>query len=154
MIARLVSVFVCIIRFFNDVGHFLSLFMQLAFELFVKIVKDDSFLSQGVDDIFEIPVNGDSFIVLLIGLVKSIFEDFDLLLKIGLIFSTRVHTGAVFLFLDNFLLEVGDMNIDVVLDLFFLLNDCSDFGKELFHVFHGLVVLVRGFFIIDFSLRD
>jgi hypothetical protein len=45
------------------------------------------------------------------------------------------------------------MNVDVVLDLFFLLDDGRNFGKKLFNVFHGLVVLVRGFIIVDFSLR-
>ena len=54
--------------------------MQLAFELFVQIVKDDPFFSERVDDVFEVFVDGDGLIVLLIGLVKSIFKDFDLFL--------------------------------------------------------------------------
>jgi hypothetical protein len=46
------------------------------------------------------------------------------------------------------------MNVDIVLDLFFLLDDGTDFGKELFHVLHGLMVLVRRFIVVDFSLGN
>lgn len=90
----------------------------------------------------------------MIGFVESILEDLDLFLEVRLVFGAGVHTCAVFLFLNDFLLEVSDVNVDIVLNLFFLLDDCGDFCKELFHIFHGLMVLIGGFLIVDFGLRD
>ena len=152
MVAGLVSVFVGVVRLFDNVGHFFSFLVQLAFELFVEVVKDDSFFSERVNDVFEIFVDGDGLIVLLIGLIESIFEDFDLFLEIGLVFGAGVDASAVFFFLNDFFLEVGDMNVDVVLNLFFFLNDSCDFGKKLFHVLNGVVIGVGGLFVVDFGL--
>jgi hypothetical protein len=44
------------------------------------------------------------------------------------------------------------MNIDVGLNLFFLLDDGCDFGKKLFHVLNGVMIGVGRLFIIDFCL--
>jgi hypothetical protein len=80
LITGLVSIFISVVRLLNNVGHFFSFLVQLAFELFVQIVKYDPFFSERVDDVFEVFVDGDGLIVFLIGLVESIFEDFDLFL--------------------------------------------------------------------------
>jgi hypothetical protein len=61
---------------------------------------------------------------------------------------------AILFLLDYFLLEVSNMNLNVLLGFFFLLNGIGNFVEELFHAFSihavpGLVVL----FIVDFSLN-
>jgi hypothetical protein len=152
LIAGLVPIFISVVRLLNNVGHFFSFLMQFTFEFFVKVVKDDPFFSERVDDVFEVFVDGDGLIVLLIGLVESIFEDFDLFLEIGFVLCAGVDASTVLLFFNDFFLEVGNMNVDVILNLYFFLNDGCDFGKKLFHALNGVMIGVGRLFIIDFGL--
>ena len=118
----LVPVFIGIVGLLNDICHLLSFLMQLTLQLFVEIVKDDSFLSQTIDHKFKLLVDCDGLVELLVGLVESILQNFDLFLKVVQILSPRIDAVAVLLLFDDLLLEVGDVDINILLGFLFLLN--------------------------------
>ncbi len=122
LIIGFISVLIGIIGPFNNISHFFSFLVQLTFKLLIKIVENDSFLSQRVNDMFKIPVDRNSFVILLISFIEPIFKNFDLFLKVILIFRPWIDTDTVFLFFYNFFLEISNVNIDVILDFLFLLN--------------------------------
>jgi hypothetical protein len=86
LIIGFISVLIGIIGPFNNISHFFSFLVQLTFKLLIKIVENDSFLSQRVNDMFKIPVDRNSFVILLISFIEPIFKNFDLFLKVILIF--------------------------------------------------------------------
>lgn len=101
----------------------------------------------------QILIDSNGFVIFLICLVKPILQNFDLLLEVVLILSPRVHTYTVLFLFNNFFLEVGNMNVDIVLDLFLLLDGCVYLCQELLHILHGLVVVgIVWFIIIYFGL--
>ena len=128
LIIGFISVLIGIIGPFNNISHFFSFLVQLTFKLLIKIVENDSFLSQRVNDMFKIPVDRNSFVILLISFIEPIFKNFDLFLKVILIFRPWIDTDTVFLFFYNFFLEISNVNIDVILDFLFLLNRRRYFG--------------------------
>ena len=73
LIVGFISVFIRIVSSFDNIGHFFSFLVQLTFKLLIEIVKNDSFLSQRVNDMFKIPIDGDGLVILLISLIESIF---------------------------------------------------------------------------------
>jgi hypothetical protein len=51
-------------------------------------------------------------------------------------------------------LEIGNVNIDVILNFLFLLNGRRYLGQEFLHIFDRLVIVViGGLLIIDFGLE-
>ena len=77
----------------------------------------------------------------------------SLFLKIIFIFCSWICSCAILFFLNDFLLKVRNMNVNIVLDLLFLLNCCWYLSQELFHIF-GILMAVRFvvFLIVYFSL--
>jgi hypothetical protein len=111
----LIAILVSRISLLNDVGHFLSLFMQFFLELLVQIIKDNSFTSKTIDDLSQFPVHSDGLIELLISLIESVFENLDLLLKSTLILGSGIVATHIILLLNDLLLKVNDMDIRLLL---------------------------------------
>lgn len=128
--------------------------MQLTLQLLIKIVKDNSFFSQTVNDQFEFLVDCDGLVELLVCFVESVLQDLHLLLKIVEVLRTSVDPQTMFLLFDDLLLEVGDVNIDVFLGLPLLLNSIGNLVEEILQGVSiessaSLIVLL----VVDFSLN-
>jgi hypothetical protein len=93
---------------------------------------------------FQILIDSNSFVIFLVSLVKPILQNLDLLLEVILILSPRVDTYAVLFLLNDFFLEVGNMNVNIALDLFLLLDGCVYLCQELLHILHRLMVVGIG----------
>jgi hypothetical protein len=87
----------------------------------------------------QILIDSNSFVIFLVSLVKPILQNLDLLLEVILILSPRVNTYTVLFLFYNFFLEVGNMNVDIALDLFLLLDGCVYLCQELLHILHRLM---------------
>jgi len=128
--------------------------MQLIFQLLIEIVKDYSLFPQAIDHELEILVDSNCFIELLVGLIESVLKDLDLLLKIIQVLSSRIDSMTVLFLLNNFFLKVCNMNFNILLRLFFLLNGIGNFVEKFFHTFsiHAVPWLII-LLIINFSLN-
>ena len=153
LVVGLVSFLVGAVRSFDDIGHLLALLVELFLQLLVKIIEDHSLSPKTVDDAFELSVDGDRFIKLLVGFVQPVFQYFDLFLEVVLVFCAAVHAHAIFPLLDDLLLKVGNVSVDIFLSLLLPLNRNRDLVEQVFHVFEGgtmCIILVP--FVVDFRL--
>ena len=80
LVVGLITILISIVCLFDDICHFLALFMKLALQLLVKIIEDDPFLPQTINDQLELLVNSNSLIELLVSLIKPILQNLDLFL--------------------------------------------------------------------------
>lgn len=87
----------------------------------------------------QILIDCNGFIIFLVSLIKPILQNLDLFLEVVLILSPRVDTYAVLFLLNNFFLEVGNMNFNIALDLLLLLDGCVYLCQELLHILHRLM---------------
>lgn len=153
LVVGLVPVLVCIVGLLNYIRHLLALFMQLTLQLLVEIIEDNSFFPETVNDQFQFLIDSDGLIEFLIGLIQSILQDFDLFLKIGFAFCSRVDPKAILFLLYDLLLEIADMDIDIFLCLLLFLNGIGYFAEKLLHVFKVMTVLAFAILlVVDFSL--
>ena len=91
----------------NDFGHGLPLFDELCLHSFVNSLKNDFFLSEVIDFNSENFILRNRLIKLLIGLIKSVLQNFDLLLELFILGkrgagpnTLRVSLLLNYLFLD------------------------------------------------------
>lgn len=80
LVVGLITILIGIVCLFDDIGHFLAFLMKLTLQLLVKIIEDDSFFPQAIDDQLELLVNSDCLIELLVSFIKPILQNLDLLL--------------------------------------------------------------------------
>jgi hypothetical protein len=80
-----------VVGLLDDVRHLLPLLVQLRFQFFVQVIKDNSFLSQRIDQQLQILIDRYALVELLVRLIQSILQDLYLLLQVGLALSSRVY---------------------------------------------------------------
>jgi hypothetical protein len=80
LVVGLITILISIVCFLDDISHFLAFLMKLALQFLVKIIEDDSFFPQAINDQLELLVNSDRLIELLISFIKPILQNLDLLL--------------------------------------------------------------------------
>lgn len=101
---NLVSILVSIICILNYISYVLFLFLQLALQSFIQLIKNLPLLLQRVDFFLQIWITCDHFVEFLLSLVQSILQNFNLIVHVFLLLLSRVNPSNLrFLFYNLFL---------------------------------------------------